>query len=131
MSAGTPGRWRSVFLAVVIFVSGAVAGAAATIVTLRHRAQTAIRHPEQAPAKLARSIGKRLRLDASQEAAVRAVLARHQPALAGLRRGASPQAGAELEELRRDVAAVLTPQQAARWNRWFEQRRERWLPGSR
>ena len=131
MSPAAPGRWRSILLAAVIFVSGAVVGAAVTIAVVRHRAQTALRHPEQVPAQLAARIGKRLRLDAGQEAAVSRVLAEHQTALAGLRRRDTPQVAAELDQVRREVAAVLTPEQAARWNRWFEQRRERWLPGAR
>jgi len=131
VSAAAPGRWRSVLLALVIFVSGAVAGAAVTVVTLRHKAQTAIRNPEKVPAQLAAKISERLRLDPAQEAAVRKILAGHQAALSGIRRGASPQVQAEIDELQREVAAVLTPQQAARWNRWVEQRRKRWLPGAR
>lgn len=128
MSRAAPRRWRAVALALVIFTSGAVAGAALTITTLRRTTQTAFRQPELVPARLAARIRSRLRLDAGQEAAVARIFAERQAAWIGIRRSVRPQVEAELEGLRRDVAAILTPGQAALWNRWFRRGRERWLP---
>lgn len=131
MSLQTPGRWRAVALALVIFASGAVAGAAMTLTTLRRTARTDFRHPELDPPRLAARISSRLHLDAVQEAAVTRIVAERQSAWIRIRSSVRPQVEAELEGLRRDVTAVLTPKQAARWNRWFERGRERWLFGSR
>lgn len=131
MSLPTPGRWRAVALALVIFASGAVAGAAVTVTTLRRTARTDFRQPELDPPRLAARIRSRLHLDAGQEAAVTRIFAERQSAWIRVRRSIRPQVEAELEGLRRDVTAVLTPQQAVLWNRWFERGRERWLSGTR
>jgi hypothetical protein len=128
VSLTPPKRWRAIALALVIFVSGAVAGAAVTLTTLRHTAQTSFRQPKLVPARLAARIRSRLRLDAGQEAAVARIFAEHQAAWSGIRRSVRPQVEAELEGLRHDVTDVLTPRQAALWNRWFKRGRERWLP---
>ena len=34
----------------------------------------------------------------------------------------------ELEELRKEISASLTPEQAAKWNAWFEEMHSTWLP---
>ena len=128
MSLIVSARWRAIALALVIFISGAVAGAAVTITALRHKTQSALRQPELLPARLAARIRSRLRLDAGQEAAVTRIFAERQAAWIGIRRSVRPQVEAELEGLRRDVAAVLTPRQAEQWNRLFERGRQRWLP---
>lgn len=128
MSPRPPGRRRAVTLALVIFVSGAVAGGAIALTAVRHSTQSAFREPELVPARLAARMSRRLRLDPAQEAAVAGIIAERQAAWLEIRRSARPRVDAEIERLRREVAAVLRPRQAEQWDRWFERGRRRWLP---
>jgi hypothetical protein len=123
-----PSRWRAVALALVIFVSGAVAGAAVSLTLARRATLSALRRPELVPARLAARMRTRLHLTPDQETAVARIIATRQAAWLAVRRSVRPQVEAELEGLRSDVAAVLDPQQALAWNRWFGRLRGRWEP---
>lgn len=128
MSRRPPGRWRAVALALVIFVSGAVAGAAIAVTAGRRAARAAFREPDLVPARLAARLRCRLRLAPVQEAAMARILAARQASWLEIRRSTRPRVDAELEQLRREVAAVLTPRQVEKWDRWLERGHRRWFP---
>lgn len=121
-------RWKSVALALAIFLSGAVAGAGISIHVARRAARTALEQRVEAPQRLAAHMRRRLDLTAAQEAAVARVLEERRAAWISIREDLRPRIDAELGRLHDDVGAVLDDRQRAAWTRWFERRRGGWLP---
>jgi hypothetical protein len=121
-------RWPMVLLALAIFAAGAVCGAGATVIFVVNRVQHAIHHPEDAPARLAGVLQRRLDLTDAQRAEVDAIIAKRQTELLAIRREVQPQVADELEELRAEVDQVLTAEQREHWSKLFDTFIRRWLP---
>ncbi|MGC8643177.1 MAG: hypothetical protein ACP5XB_25230 [Isosphaeraceae bacterium] len=120
--------WRTVLLAAVLFVAGGVCGAGLTIVLVVRGVQHVIQNPGEAPARIARHLRHQLGLNASQEAEIRQIVARHQRVLQGIRRRVHPEVHAEFQAVRNDIDAVLTSPQRENWHHLFEQLKHNWLP---
>jgi len=120
--------WVVALLGVLIFIAGGVLGSGLTLRFLRDRVLYAIHHPQEVPARLSVELKGRLGLTNAETEKVRQIIARHQLDLQKIRREVQPQVERELEELRKEVADALTPEQAAKWNAWLEQMRTTWLP---
>jgi hypothetical protein len=121
-------RWLTVVLAALIFAAGLVSGAAVTMAVAVHRLQYFIHHPEEAPARIAGRLQRRLGLDDVQKAKVEAIVANRQRELMTLRGEMQPQVLEQLNLLRAEISDVLTEPQRGRWQRMFDDLRERWLP---
>jgi hypothetical protein len=121
-------RWVTVLLALVLFTAGGVVGSGLTLLVAVRQVRYIIHHPQEFPERAAHRLRSRLHLSDSQTAAVREILAKRQAALQEIRRSVQPQVEAQLEGVRADIDAVLTPEQAAKWNAIFKARMEAWLP---
>ncbi len=121
-------RWLTVLLALLIFGAGLASGVALTVAVAVHRLQYLIHHPDEAPARIAARLERRLGLDEQQKAKVEAILAKRQAELMTLRGQFQPQVVEQLNRLREEIGAVLTEPQRERWQRMFDELRERWLP---
>lgn len=121
-------RWLTILLALVIFAAGVVSGGGLAVLFLVNRLQYAIHHPEVAPARIAATLDRRLGLDDEQEQQVEQIIARHQTEIAAIRRQFQPQIMQQLDQVRDEVAAVLTEPQREKWSQLFEQFQSRWLP---
>jgi hypothetical protein len=121
-------RWRTVLLALLIFAAGLASGAAVTVAVAVHRLQHLIHHPEEAPGRVAARLGRRLGLDDAQKAKVEAIVAKRQAELMTLRGEIQPRLMEQLRLLREEIGEVLTGPQRERWERMFDEFRERWLP---
>jgi hypothetical protein len=117
-----------VALGLLIFVLGGVCGGGLSILYVRHRVLYAIHHPQEVPARLSRDMQRWLGLSAEETEKVRQIIARRQLALQALRRDVQPKVEGELEELRKEIASALKPEQAAKWNAWYEHVRRTWVP---
>jgi len=121
-------RWFTILLALVIFLAGAVSGAALTVVVAVNRIQFAIRHPETAPARITTAIARRLDLDESQRERVQAIIATRQREIAAIRGKFQPEIAGQLDGVRNDVSDILDDSQRERWNDLFDQFQARWMP---
>ncbi len=121
-------RWLTVLLGVLIFAGGFATGAGSTIIAAVHRLQYAIHHPEEAPARIAARLHRKLGLDETQQSEVEAIVAKHQAALAVIRREFQPKVMAQLEQIRDEISQVLTEPQREKWIQMFNDVRDRWLP---
>ncbi len=121
-------RWPALLLALFVFIAGMASGAALTVHLAINRLQFAIHHPEVAPARIAATIQRRLRLSDEQAAQVERIVAKHQVEIAAVRRKFQPEIVEQLSAVRDDVAAVLTESQRERWTALFDQFEDRWLP---
>jgi hypothetical protein len=121
-------RWLSVLLGVLIFGGGFATGVGFTIVTAVHRLQYTIHHPEEAPARVAAMLKRKLGLDEAQAAKVESAVAKHQAALAAIRREFQPQVMEQLRQIRDEIGECLNPKQREHWYKMFDDVRDRWLP---
>ena len=122
-----PRRWRAMLLSLVIFLAGAVVGSALTVIVVAHRIQHAIRHPEEAPARIAKDLKKRLVLSDDQQQHVQAILAERLADLQTLRIQLQPQINAQLDLAFRQISEVLTPEQAQKWRMISHDYGREWL----
>ena len=100
-------------LLLATFVLGGLVGGAATSVADR-RAHGRLAADHRRPGFVERLTAD-LDLSAAQRESVQAVLNRHQPAMDSLWRFIRPQFQSEREAIRREIAALLTPGQQARY----------------
>jgi len=117
-----------VLRAVLFLVLGMVIGSAGTVVVLVKRVQYSLRHPEVRSARAAARLQRRFKLTEEQRRRVEAIVRAHVARLQELRAEVWPRLEGELDQLRDDVAGVLTPEQAQAWREGFEKRRSAWLP---
>lgn len=121
-------RWPTVLLALTIFAAGAVCGAGATVLVVVKRVQHAIHHPEEAPARLAGVLQRRLDLTNEQRSQVEAIIAKRQQELMDIRRQFQPQIAGQLDQLRDEIDEVLTDEQREHWESLYKNYVTRWLP---
>jgi hypothetical protein len=126
--APRPRRWLRVVMALVLFASGFVVGAGATLITVRNRVLHAIHHPEEGPPRVAAKLRRKLDLTDEQTRRVEEILRARQLALQAIRREAWPRVEVELDRVRREVAEVLDEQQRREWEERFAYLRETWIP---
>jgi len=120
--------WIAALLGVLIFIAGGILGSGLTLRYLRDRVLYAIHHPQEVPARLSLDLKSRLGLTTEETEKVCQIIASRQLKLQEIRREVQPRVEEELEELRKEISASLTPKQAAKWNAWFEEMRSTWLP---
>ncbi len=120
-------RWVSWLLALLLLMSGAGIGSGLTALAMVRGVQHRLRHPEEFAARATARLRRFLDLTDQQAIEVEAALRTRQAALQKIRREVQPQVEEELRLLQAEVAASLTPDQADKWNRWFEQKRQTWL----
>jgi Spy/CpxP family protein refolding chaperone len=114
-------------LGIVILICGALIGAGVTAHVFWERFLHAAHSPEDAPARIVERMAGRLDLTDEQVEQIEQIVAERREALLDIRRETQPRVGAEIEGMRLEVAAVLTPEQATRWNERMESLKERWM----
>jgi hypothetical protein len=121
-------RWVTLLLALMIFVAGLVCGAGLTIVTAVHRLQYAIHHPEDAPARVATTLKRKLGLDDKQRGQIEKIIARRQVELNAIRREFQPKVMDQLTQIRDEIGGVLNETQREHFTKMFDDIRDRWMP---
>lgn len=106
-------------MGLVIFASGAVVGIGSTILFLHYKMTRMRRNPHAMHREFAERIRDRLDLTEEQTRRVETILREHHEQLMTLHREMHPRLESSFEQMRADVADVLTPQQASRWSRDF------------
>ena len=103
--------WLRALVALVIFVSGFVAGSGAAVVVIARRVMFAIQHPERAPQRITDRLRRKLSLADGQAERVLAILTERQQELMAIRRDVRPRVRALLDGTYNDVAEVLDGEQ--------------------
>jgi hypothetical protein len=128
LPAPRPRRWRSLLLALLIFVSGAIVGGGLTLIRARHGMWWAIQHPEEAPTRIAARLRWKLGLSDDQTEQVEAIVRKRQQDLQAIRREVHPRVIGELDRVEAEIDYVLNDSQRAQWHVLFARLRERWIP---
>jgi Spy/CpxP family protein refolding chaperone len=117
-------RWlRTVLLGIVILLCGIVIGGALTLRFRWPRLLLAREPWERMPEHIAERMRAELGLTEEQEAQIEVILARHHGAMDSIRLEVQPRVEARIDSMRREINALLTPQQAAQWSEHFERMR--------
>ena len=122
-------RWvRTFLLALVIFISGVVVGGGLTFKVITTGFKRFFQDPERLAEHITHRMDKTLDLTDDQVVHVRRIILERQKAFHSLRKEVQPRLEAEIENTRRELAAVLTPEQARKWEKRYGRLLRFWLP---
>jgi hypothetical protein len=110
----TRSRTGAVAMLIAAFAFGGLVGGAATTMADRRTHKTRGDRPPQRPSYVDR-LGTDLGLSEPQKDSVRAILERHQPAMDSLWETIRPLMQSERQAIRNQIAAMLTPEQQAKY----------------
>ena len=116
-------NWKSLLLLALVFFSGVAVGVVGTRVVVRRVVQQAIAHPEKGQFLMERNLTRKLRLDHGQQVKLHEILTETRTQLRDLRQEFQPQTAAVLRGTDEKIAALLTPEQQARYEIIKEQNR--------
>lgn len=116
--------WKTLLIVLGLLLCGGFAGSAITGLLLRRMMLEAIQHPERITRHLHERIRQDLKLTDEQSAEVLRILEKHTRSLVEAHRGA-------MDEVEREVAALLTPEQEKIWKEKVSRRRETFFGGER
>jgi hypothetical protein len=122
-------RWVwTVLLALVIFVSGVLVGGGLTFKFITSGFKRSFQDPSVLADRITHRMKKRLNLTDKQAVQVRRIILEQQKAFQSLRKQVRPELEAQIEKTRQELAAVLTPEQARKWEKRFGRFLKFWLP---
>jgi len=119
-------RLRSLVLGVVILLCGAAVGAVVTALAIERQPMHGMHRGDRLPELIAARMQEKYNLTDAQKGQLQAIFEEHGKKLSDIRAEVQPSVEAEHEALRRAVEAVLTPEQAADWEKEFEKWRRPW-----
>lgn len=118
----------SIFLGLVLLCCGMVIGSGATVYILSSRILEGIRNPDSLPDIAAQRMRYKLDLSDEQTEKIRAIFDTRKKEIFELRVRMQPKIEERIEELRAEVEAILTPEQAEKWDRRIDLLRRTLLP---
>lgn len=122
-------RWlRTALLATAIFVCGALVGGGLTFKIIASGYKRSFQEPTVLAEEITHRMKRRLDLTDDQVQQVRKIILEQQMAFQSLRREFRPRLDDQIEKNRRELAAVLTPEQARKWEKRFAHIQRFWLP---
>jgi hypothetical protein len=122
-------RWVwTILLALVIFVSGVLVGGGLTFKVITSGFKRSFQDPAVSAERITHRMKKQLDLTDKQAVQVHRIFFEQQKAFQSLRKQVRPQLEAQIEKTRQELAAVLTPEQARKWEKRFGRFMKFWLP---
>lgn len=121
-------RLWTILIALGIFVCGGMVGGGLSfkIVTVGYK--RAFQEPDFLAEKIIRRMERRLDLNSEQVKQVREIVLEQQKAFQSLHKEFRPRLDSQIEKTRRELAKVLTPEQAQKWEKTFARIQRFWLP---
>ena len=122
-------RWiRTVLLATAIFVCGALVGGGLTFKIIASGYKRSFQEPAVLAEEITHRMKRRLDLTDDQVQQVRKIILEQQMAFQTLRKEFRPRLDDQIEKTRQELGAVLTPEQARKWEKRFAHIQRFWLP---
>lgn len=110
-------------LLALVFLAGFTGGVVVTRGAVRHFVRNAMVNPDLVRNKIERDLNRKLRLNVHQREQVHQILVGSHRRLRELRREFQPQFAAIVESTRKDVAALLTPEQQEQFEQFQNENR--------
>ena len=124
--------WRRravpILLVAVVFLSGLVIGGALTPFLIHRFGPAFFPRPSEMPRRLTEEMRRDLDLTDEQTQEIRAVLDREHEKIEALRADVDSRVEQMMDAFRADIIALLTPEQAERWTRRFDEMRRKQPP---
>ena len=121
-------RIWSILLALVIFISGVLVGGGLSFKLVTGGFKKYFQDPAVSAERITQRMKRQLDLTEEQAVQVRRIIFEQQNSFQSLRKQIRPQLDAQIEKTRRELAAVLTPEQARKWEKRFDRFMKFWLP---
>ncbi|MHB8770210.1 MAG: hypothetical protein ACYC7J_04360 [Syntrophales bacterium] len=121
-------RLWTVLLALIIFICGVLVGGGISFKIVTAGYKRALQDPDVLAEKIVRRMERRLDLSTDQVKQVREIILEQQKAFQSLHREFRPRLDSRIEKTRKELAKVLTPEQAQKWERTFVRMHRFWLP---
>jgi hypothetical protein len=122
-------RWlRTVLLATAIFICGALVGGGLTFKVIASGYKRSFQDPAVLAEEITQRMKRRLHLTDAQVQQVGKIILEQQMAFQSLRKEFRPRLDDQIEKTRRELAAVLSPEQARKWEKRFAHIQRFWLP---
>jgi hypothetical protein len=118
----------TVLLALAIFSCGVLVGGGLTFKIITVGYKRAFQEPGVLAEKITRRMERRLDLNSDQLKKVREIILEQQKEFQALRREFRPRLDRQIEKTRRELAAVLTAEQARKWEKTFSRIQRFWMP---
>jgi uncharacterized membrane protein len=120
--------WLIVLMCLLIFCFGGVVGAGILVIHVGRQAKDALDHPDLLPERAARRLKQRLDLSDDQERQVQEIVRKHYPVIQQARENFIQVIDPELDAIETEIAALLAPDRARRFQERFEIFRDEMLP---
>ncbi len=122
-------RWlRPIIFSLIILICGMVIGSGMTLHILWRGFKSTISQPSAMAERITKKMQRRLDLTDEQTQAVREILNRHKQEFLDLHQEVRPRVRTILKSIRLEVSEVLTPEQAQKWQEYYDKRLKRWHP---
>lgn len=115
-------------LGLLIFVAGAIAGAASGTLYLKYQVEHRFRHPDRVFDEMIERIEHDLALTPGQTNQIRLIMEEKKKEALKMIGEFHPRIEAHFESLKEAIRPTLDPQQAQQWDLEFERMRESFLP---
>ena len=112
-------RWPTVVLMIVVFAAGVAIGAGAAVVYFDRVNLYYRTHPEKMPQRWASRLASELDLSSDQALQVQQILEQRLQGFQEARRRSYPLYKPEFERIDREISALLTDKQKAKWDKSF------------
>jgi hypothetical protein len=112
----------------LIYFAGIATGVVATRAVVRRMVATAVQNPDRVRILIEKRLTRRLKLDAGQQDKVDQILTRTQTELRSLRHEFGPRFQAIMGDAQTEIAALLSPEQRERFDKFRAENRHLWQP---
>ncbi|PCJ55989.1 MAG: hypothetical protein COA73_13080 [Candidatus Hydrogenedentota bacterium] len=127
-----PRTWLTLLMGAVLLISGAVMGSGVTVLFIqKNMQQRSEGPPPHFNKQMIQKLSRDLELTVDQQKEIQAIFEANQERFRSVRRQVRAQVESELSGVHEQVEAVLTPKQAKKWNKKFQDMRNRSFPGFR
>lgn len=121
-------RLWTILFALLIFICGVLVGGGLSFKIVTAGYKRAFQDPEFLAEKIIRRMERRLDLNSDQVKRAREIILEQQKAFGALHKEFRPRMDSQIEKTRRELAKVLTPEQAQKWEKTFGRIQRFWLP---
>ena len=121
-------RLWTILLALIIFICGVLVGGGLSFKIIAAGYKRAFQDPDVLTERIIRRMERRLDLNSDQIKQVREIILEQQKAIQSLHKEFRPRLDSQIEKTRKELAKVLTPEQAQKWEKIFARIQRFWLP---
>ncbi len=121
-------RWVTLLLCLLIFGSGCIVGIGGAVLFIRNQLMRAVHNPQEAPARVAVILKRRLDLDEDQRAKIETILRERQQSLMAIRADSQPRVEEQLDLVQAQIAELLDEPRRIKFLKRMKHFRESWTP---